>query len=40
MHQGSGLNIELHTSRQMDLQVSVMLATAFIGLYQQELYEK
>ena len=39
-HQGSGLNIELHTSRQVDLQVSMMLATVFAWIYQQEMYEK
>ena len=40
MHQGSGLNLELHTSRQVDLLVSVMLATVFVWIYQQEIYEK
>ena len=28
-HQGSGLNIELHTSRQVDLQVSVTASHCF-----------
>ena len=28
-HQGSGLNIELHTSRQVDLQVSLTASHCF-----------